>query len=172
MDDRERLVEDLFVQREAEVVRLAWGLTGDASLAQELAQEAFVRVYVHRRRLRDPAAAPAYLRRTVINLAFSHTRRVKRVGRAEEGRDDQPGPRRPEDDIAGWVDLRAALAALPPRRRACVVLRFYLDLTEADTAAALGISVGTVKSQMHKALGQLREQLGEPELAIESEEQP
>ena len=172
MDDRDRLVEDLFVQREAEAVRLAWALTGDASLAQELAQEAFVRVYVHRRRLREPAAAPAYLRRTVVNLAFSHSRKARRVGRPDDGGGEPTGPRRPDDDVAGRVDVRTALDALPARRRACVVLRFYLDLTETDTAAALGISVGTVKSQTHKALRQLREQLGEPELAIESEEQP
>ena len=65
--------------------------------------------------------------------------------------------------------MRAALATLPARRRACVVLRYYLDLTEADTAAALGISTGTVKSQTHKALAQLREQLGATELHDRSE---
>lgn len=169
MDDRERLVADLFIEREAEAVRLAWALTGDASLAQELTQEAFVRLYVHRRRLREPAAAPAYLRRTVVNLAFSHGRRAKRVGPPPA---DEAGASQAIDDVAGGVDLQAALAGLPERRRACVVLRFYLDLTEVEAARALGISVGTVKSQTHKALKQLRDQLGEPELAIESEEQP
>src|SRR5690242_13125268 len=79
MDERGRLVADLFATHQAEAVRLAWALTGDASLAQELAQEAFVRLYTHRRRLRDPAAAPAYLRRTVVNLVFSGARRARRA---------------------------------------------------------------------------------------------
>ena len=169
MDEREELVEQLFATRYGEAVRLAWGLTGDAMLAQELAQEAFVRVYVHRKRLRDPAAAPAYLRRTVVNLVFSHSRRAARVrlsGQQMEVERGSGGIEKTEDR----VDVSAALAALPDRRRACVVLRYYVDLTEADTAAALGISIGTVKSQTHKALAQLREQLGPFGMNLEEEE--
>ena len=60
------------------------------------------------------------------------------------------------------MDLLRALARLPSRKRACVVLRFYLDLSEADTAAALGVSVGTVKSQTAKALQRLEQLLTEP----------
>jgi RNA polymerase sigma-70 factor (sigma-E family) len=149
--DRDELLRALYEQRHGEAVRLAWALCRDASVAEELAQEAFVRVYLRRHALRDPAAAPAYLRRTVVNLAFGRTRRrgvERRLVEVDE-------PYLPPDRDAG-LDLLDALAALPERRRACVVLRYYLDLTEADTAAALGISVGTVKSQTHKALAQLR----------------
>ena len=67
----------------------------------------------------------------------------------------------PVGDREGGLDLLDALAGLPERRRACVVLRYYLDLTETETAAALGISVGTVKSQTHKALAQLRGNLSD-----------
>jgi DNA-directed RNA polymerase specialized sigma24 family protein len=65
-------------------------------------------------------------------------------------------------DPGETVDLLRALACLPARKRACVVLRFYLDLSEADTAAALGVSVGTVKSQTSKAVGRLERLLAEP----------
>jgi RNA polymerase sigma-70 factor (sigma-E family) len=170
-DDGERFIEQLYVERHAETVRLAWALTGDAALAQELAQEAFVRLYVHRRRLRNPAAAPAYLRRTVINLVFTTARRAKRDATVDPGLDLQLSTAS-GDLVDSRVDVVAALATLAPRRRACVVLRYYLDLNEADTAVALGIKVGTVKSQTHKALLQLREQLEITERATEGEDQP
>ena len=73
-------------------------------------------------------------------------------------RDGQSAEAEPE---AG-LDLRQAIAALPPRRRACVVLRYLGGMTEAQTAQVLGITPGTVKSQTHKALRQLRQQLAEP----------
>jgi RNA polymerase sigma-70 factor (sigma-E family) len=175
VDERKDLVERLFAERYAETVRLAWGLTGDALRAQELAQEAFVRLYVHRRRLRDPLAAPAYLRRTVVNLAFSESRRNRRDGEvADSYRVGAPTPELGglADGGADRLDLVAALAGLAPRRRACVVLRYYLDLTEVETAAALGISLGTVKSQTHKALMQLRARLEPAEITLEGEERP
>ena len=65
-------------------------------------------------------------------------------------------------DLGETVDLLRALACLPARKRACVVLRFYLDLSEADTAAALGVSVGTVKSQTAKALRRRERLLADP----------
>jgi RNA polymerase sigma-70 factor (sigma-E family) len=173
MDERGRLVEELYAERRAEAVRLAWGLTGDAALAQEIAQEAFVRLYVHRRRLLDPTAAPAYLRRTVVNLVYSNTRRRRREVRPDDvpASPSESQPHHPTDDRPDdRVDLLAALATLPPRRRACIVLRYYLDLTEAETAASLGTSVGTVKSQTHKALAQLRVRLEPLEPAFEQED--
>jgi RNA polymerase sigma-70 factor (sigma-E family) len=170
VDERARLVEQLFVNRHAEAVRLAWGLTGDAALAQELAQEAFVRVFVHRRRLRDPAAAPAYLRRTVVNLVFSHSRSAMRVRRSRQRAGQAERGSSGIEETEDRVDVTAALATLPIRRRACVVLRYYVDLTEAETAEALGISIGTVKSQTHKALAQLRQQLAPLDITLERED--
>jgi RNA polymerase sigma-70 factor (sigma-E family) len=156
------LLSRVYAEQFPSIVRMAWALCGDPGVAEELTQEAFVRLYLRRRALRDPAAAPAYLRRTVANLAIDRGRRRGR--RPEQTLDpagEMPPPgAAPRPASAGLdLDLLDALDRLPGRRRACVVLRYYLDLSEADTAAALGISVGTVKSQTHKALGQLRDYL-------------
>ena len=163
MADRDEALAELYQHHHGEAVRLAWALCRDASLAEELAQEAFVRLYLRRRMLRDPAAAPAYLRRTVVNLVYDHGRRAAH----ERGHRADPVAA-PAGDSAGGLDLLDALATLPERRRACIVLRYYLDLTETETAAALGVSVGTVKSQTHKALAQLRRHLTDelPPVAI------
>jgi RNA polymerase sigma-70 factor (sigma-E family) len=160
--DRDELLADLYARHHGEAVRLAWALCRDAVLAEELAQEAFVRLYVRRRTLRDPAAAPAYLRRTIVNLVHDHGRRSGR--QRELVVPMSAATEEPIDalDPIGARTLVDAVAELPKRRRACVILRYYLDLSEADTAAALGVSVGTVKSQTHKALAQLREVLGDP----------
>ncbi len=147
----------LYQRHYAELVRLAFSLTGDWGLAEELAQEAFVRAWRSWGNIRDQQAAPAYLRTTVVNLARKALRRASRERSAWQGADDtrsaSPG---------ASIDLLRALARLPVRKRACIVLRFYLDLSEADTAAALGVSVGTVKSQTAKALRQLGQLLAEP----------
>ncbi len=168
MADRDEALAELYQHHHGEAVRLAWALCRDASLAEELAQEAFVRLYLRRRTLRDPAAAPAYLRRTVVNLVYDHSRRVGRQRQVVV----QMSSAVVDDSISALDPVRSselldAVAALPRRRQACVVLRYYLDLTEVDTAAALGISVGTVKSQTHKALAQLRGALADaPQRAV------
>jgi RNA polymerase sigma-70 factor (sigma-E family) len=147
----------LYERHYAELVRLAFALTSDWDLAEELAQEAFVRVWRSWGNIRDQQSAPAYLRTTVVNLARRSLRRRLQERRAWPA----PGDRRSADHGES-VDLLRALARLPARKRACVVLRFYLDLSEADTAAALGVSVGTVKSQTAKALRRLQQLLAEP----------
>jgi RNA polymerase sigma-70 factor (sigma-E family) len=159
--DRDEALAELYQHHHGEAVRLAWALCRDASLAEELAQEAFVRLYLRRRALRDPAAAPAYLRRIVVNLVYDHTRRSARERDLATSRASTV-----VGDREGDLDLLDALSGLPERRRACVVLRYYLDLTEVETAAALGISVGTVKSQTHKALAQLRRNLTDEERPV------
>lgn len=147
----------LYERYYVELVRLAFSLTGDWGVAEELAQEAFVRAWRSWANIRDQQAAPAYLRTTVVNLARKALRRRSRERVAWQ---DADGPR--TADPGTNIDLLRALACLPVRKRACVVLRFYLDLSEADTAAALGVSVGTVKSQTAKALRRLEELLAEP----------
>ena len=147
----------LYERHYAELVRLAFAMTSDWDLAEELAQEAFLRVWRSWGNIRDQQSAPAYLRATVVNLARRSLRRMLRERRAWHDPDD-----RPSADPGASVDLLRALARLPAGKRACVVLRFYLDLSEADTAAALGVSVGTVKSQTAKALRRLQRLLAEP----------
>ena len=154
---RRDAVEVLYERHYAELVRLAFALTSDWDLAEELAQEAFARVWRSWGNIRDQQSAPAYLRTTVVNLARRSLRRRLQERRARPA----PGDRRSADPGES-VDLLRALARLPARKRACVVLRFYLDLSEADTAAALGVSVGTVKSQTAKALRRLQQLLAEP----------
>ena len=135
-----------------ELVRLAFALTGDWGLAEDLGQEAFVRAWRSWGAIRRKQSAPAYLRATVINLARTSFRQRLREIRAWR---EVVIPRQAEPALG--PDVLAALARLPQRKRACVVLRYYLDLSEADTAAALGISVGTVKSQAARGLENLRQ---------------
>jgi RNA polymerase sigma-70 factor (sigma-E family) len=149
----------LYERHYTELVRLAFALTSDWGLAEELAQEAFVRAWHSWGNIRDPQSAPAYLRTCVVNLARRSLRRRLLERRAWRWRG--AGDLRSADP-AESVDLLRALACLPAGKRACVVLRFYLDLSEADTAAALGLSVGTVKSQTAKALRRLERLLAEP----------
>jgi len=141
----------------SELVRLAFALTGDWGLAEDLAQEAFVRVWRGWANIRDQQSAPAYLRTTVVNLARRSLRRGLQERQAWSGIGDLRSA-----DPGTDIDLLHALARLPARKRACVVLRYYLDLSEADTAAVLGVSVGTVKSQTAKALLRLQALLAEP----------
>ncbi len=137
------------------IVRLAYGLTGDLGHAEDIAQAAFARAYGAWGRVIRAGDPDAYLRRIVVN---ENRRRFRKQRVAE----DLPGvlPDCSVPDAAAELDERAALLAalrqLPPRQRAVVVLRFWMDMSEADTAAALGCSVGTVKSQASRALVTLR----------------
>ena len=147
----------LYQRYYAELVRLAFSLTGDWGTAEELAQETFVRAWRSWGNIRDQQAAPAYLRATLVNLA----RKALRHRSRERPAWPDVGDPRPADPGAS-IDMLRALARLPVRKRACVVLRFYFDLSEAETAAVLGVSVGTVKSQTAKALRRLGQLLAEP----------
>jgi RNA polymerase sigma-70 factor (sigma-E family) len=138
-------------------VRLAYGLTGDVGHAEDVAQAAFARAYASWGRVTRTGDPDAYLRRIVVN----ENRRRFRKRRVAE---DLPGtlPERGAPDAAEDIDERAALLTalgrLGPRQRAVVVLRFWMDMSEADTAKALNCSVGTVKSQASRALATLRKE--------------
>jgi len=155
---RDEAIATLFYACYPQLVATGYGVAGDWAVAEELAQEAFVRLWRRWRWIRDPDAAPAYLHRTVVNLGNSAIRRRGLERRAAALRGGQCVKAVPEADM----ELRQAIAALSPRKRACVVLRYLVGMTEAQTAQALGITPGTVKSQTHKALRQLRQQLAEP----------
>jgi RNA polymerase sigma-70 factor (sigma-E family) len=155
----------LFDVHYAALCRLARVIVGDADRAEELVMEAFLRTLVSWRRLRDADRAPAYLQRVVVNLARSAVRR-QAVERRLLGVVHHREPSR----VATSADARAdadpvlrAVAALPPRQRAAVALRYYADLAEADVATALGCSVGTVKSQLAKARASLARALAAEE---------
>jgi RNA polymerase sigma-70 factor (sigma-E family) len=158
--DRGRL-ETLYAAHAPDAARLAYLLTGERTLAEDLVQEGFVRMFGRFRDLRNPDAFAAYLRKTVVNLAKSHFRRrgvertyVERESRGPVATVEPPGPRE---------EMWDALKRLTPRQRAAVVLRYYEDLSEAQTADVLGCAVGTVKSLVSRGLEQLREGLSEGE---------
>jgi RNA polymerase sigma-70 factor (sigma-E family) len=137
-------------------------LLGSEADGEEIVQEAFVRVSSRRERLLDTDAAPAYLRATVVNLSRSSIRRRVVARRYEPS--TQPLVKSAEDAALLSEERRAMLEAirrLPRRQRECIVLRYYLDLTEPDTADALGISVGAVKSYSHRAIAALKERYGD-----------
>jgi RNA polymerase sigma-70 factor (ECF subfamily) len=148
---------DLVAFCEAEWPRLVGALslyTGDADLAEELAQEAVARVCCHWRRVRTMDAPGAWLHRVARNLAHSHFRRVRAGKRASER------TRAVGDDTTALDDavaLRATVAALPERERDAIVLRFYIGCSVKETAAALDVPEGTVKTLTHRAIGRLRE---------------
>jgi RNA polymerase sigma-70 factor (sigma-E family) len=162
--DREEAIEELFFALYPRLARTAFALVGDWHVAEQIAQEAFLRLWRRWPWLRDQQAAPAYLHRTVVNLARLSLRRlaVERRALARDAGERAVALADDGGDLAGDLALRRAVEALPYRKRACVVLRYLEGLSEAETASALGISVGTVKSQTHKALRQLRDVLGEP----------
>ena len=143
------------------MVRLAYALTGDTGHAEDLAQAAFARAYASWGRVRRAGDPDAYVRRIVIN---EHRGCFRKRRVAEELRGDladtaggqQQGP---EEQQA----LLDALRSLGPRQRAVVVLRYWLDLSEAETAKALDCSVGTVKSQASRALATLRKNASAPD---------
>jgi RNA polymerase sigma-70 factor (sigma-E family) len=145
---RDEELSRLFEAHYADTVRLAFYLTGSWTVAEDLAQEAFLRLWRRWGGLRDRHAALGYLRTTVVNLSRSTLRR-----RLLELRHQRTiGEQRHDTDPVARVDVARALAALPARKRACVVLRHLVDLSVQETAAVLGISTGSVKSQTHKGL--------------------
>jgi RNA polymerase sigma-70 factor (sigma-E family) len=161
--DREQAIEEMFFALYPRLARTAFGLVGDWDVAEQIAQEAFLRLWRRWPWLRDPQAAPAYLQRTVVNLARGSLRRlaVERRALARNAGERAVAEADDRGDLAADIALRRAVESLPYRKRACVVLRYLIGLSEAETAGALGVSVGTVKSQTHKALRQLREVLSE-----------
>ena len=141
------------------MVRLAYGLTGDLGHAEDVAQAAFARAYASWARVRRTDDPDAYVRKIVVNENRNRFRK-RRVAEKLTGS--------VLIDVA-WTDatgeydersaLIAALQRLGPRQRAVIVLRYWMDLTEHETAAALNCSVGTVKSQASRALATLRESI-------------
>jgi RNA polymerase sigma-70 factor (sigma-E family) len=135
----------LYRTRYADMVRLAFLLTGSSAEAEEIVQDAFVRIRKRIDRVDNPSA---YLRAAVVNGCRNRYRRT-----LVERRHAVPTDRASYDRVD---ELRDALAALPARQRAVIVLRFYAGLTEAEIARSLGCRPGTVKSLCHRGLAELR----------------
>lgn len=162
MGSRDRAAFAEFVAaRSTALHRAAYLMVGDVGLAQDLVQEALTKTYVAWPRLRDPRNAEAYTRKAITTTAITWFRRKGWTAERATGVLPETGVDGHADQAAVRVSLMDALAQLPPRQRAVIVLRFYEDLTEAQTAAALGCAVGTVKSQGSAGLGKLRALMGD-----------
>ena len=146
---------ELFHAHYRGLLALAVLVTDDRATAEDLVQEAFARL--HGRDLADPDRALAYLRATVLNLSRSRLRRL-RTARKHVRPDDRVLPSA-EDDVVLRSDQRAvvdALRTLSPRQRQALVLRYWADMSEAQVAAAMGLSNGAVKSHTSRGLAALR----------------
>jgi RNA polymerase sigma-70 factor (sigma-E family) len=155
--ERDRLA-DLYLAHAPDGIRLAFLLTGDRALAEDIVQDAFARLVGRLRHLRDPGAFGAYLRRTIVNLATSHFRHG-RVERAYLEREAASPAREGNPNEALDERMHAILLGLPQRQRAAIVLRFYEDLSDVQSAEILRCSAGTVRSLVSRAMKTLRETL-------------
>ncbi len=136
------------------LLRAAYLLTGDRHRAEEATQAALVRTYANWSRVRRDDAY-AYARAVMVNQLIDAWRRPRREYTVAEF-PEPPEPGDLADDVAARRWVVQALAALTPRERAIIVLRYYFDLSEVETATELDVSVGTVKSTASRALAKLR----------------
>jgi RNA polymerase sigma-70 factor (sigma-E family) len=165
--DRDAFVA-VFNAHHRNAVRLAYLLTSDAAQAEDIVAEAFTKVYVRwsKGEIRDVGA---YLRRAVANEANSKLRRRYLERRhADRLRGDDRGVIAVDDGAADRDAVWQAIQRLPHRQRQAVVLRYYEDLSEAETAELLGVSVGTVKSQVSRGLRRLEQLLADTDPAPRS----
>jgi RNA polymerase sigma-70 factor (sigma-E family) len=152
--DRERAYQAFFELHHADLARLAYLISGDPNVADDLAADALVEIWRHWRRVQAAENPVAYARGVLANLARNHIRRQRRERLGLLGirlfTEEFRGP-----DVPAVMDVRAALRRLPLRRRECVVLRYAFDVPEREVAEILGISVGAVKSQTSRGAAQL-----------------
>lgn len=160
--DADEAVTQLFRAHYRTLVRLAALLCGDGSRAEELTQDAYVQLHARWRQLRDTDKALAYLRQSVVNRSRSSLRHRLVVSRYLAA---QPPPPQAPSAEHGALDLLAqssmldALRALPERQREALILRYYLDLSEAEIADSMGVSRGAVKSHTARGIAALRQSL-------------
>jgi RNA polymerase sigma-70 factor (sigma-E family) len=141
--------------------RLAYLLVGDEHAAEDLTADVLLAAWRQWHQVTQAQYPLAYLRQVMVNQAAARYRRRAKERLSLERLRDAFSPSTTTPDSATVVDVRSALLRLPPRRRACLVLRFAFDLSEREVAETLGISVGTVKSQTSKAAQQFRREVGE-----------
>jgi RNA polymerase sigma-70 factor (sigma-E family) len=160
--ERDALVAELFAAQGANLVRLARIFTDDRNAAEDLVQEAFIRLHRAAHRISDPAKAAPYLRSIVVNLARDHNRRGLMSLRHQEAVPAGSAPDAPEDVLVADEDRRRLLdelRGLSPRQRECIALRFYMELTEIEIASLLGISNNSVKTHCRRGMETLRSRM-------------
>jgi RNA polymerase sigma-70 factor (sigma-E family) len=152
--------------RSKQLIRLAYVLTGDQHSAEDLLQNSLVKAAAHWGRIHS--APEAYVRRIMYREQVSWLRRRARRPETVVAQVPEPPAGEQPVSVEARLTLQDALRALPPRRRAVLVLRYLEDLSESQVADILGCSVGTVRSQTHKAVTQLRSAL--PSLGVTNTE--
>jgi RNA polymerase sigma-70 factor (sigma-E family) len=169
--DRDAEFAAYMTARQPSLLRTAYLLTGERQSAEDLVQTAFAKLYLSWDRVQRRELVDGYVRRILVNEHSSLWRRAwKRREVSSDRLPDRPGaPDRPDEGEG--AALWRFVQTLPRRQRAVIVLRYYEELSEAETAEALGISVGTVKSQASRALAALRSRVhDDPALSAREEE--
>lgn len=164
--DADALVSDMFASEGAALVRLARIFCDDKNAAEDLVQEAFVRLHRSAGSIRDLSRAPAFLRSIVVNLARDHNRRGLMSLRHRSTAEPPPTARAAEEVAVADDDSQSVLAALstlPDRQRTCLVLHYYEELTIQEVAEMLKISKNSVKTHCRRGLAALEARLEGPQ---------
>ena len=149
-------LNELYALHAPSALRLAFLMTGDGDAAEDIVQDSFARLYARFAERRAPDAIDAYLRRTIVNLSHDRHRKLKTL-RAFVAR----GPQRATEsatDVPSRIDMSSRLQRLPHRQRAALVLRYYVDMSEAQAADIIGCSVPALKQLVQRGLKTMREQ--------------
>lgn len=159
-EERQRLafVDAMYRQEAVSLLRLARLFTDDRTGAEDILQEAFIRLYRAADRIDDGEKSAAYLRSIVLNLARDHNRRGLLSLRHQDAMIDRRTPEVPEERVVSderQGEVIEALNRLPARQRDCLVLRFYSDMTEREIGATLGISPNSVKTHCQRGMATL-----------------
>ena len=153
VQDADALVALLFRQEAQRLVALARFFTDDRTAAEDLVQEAFIRLARNAHRIRDDDKAAAYLRSIVVNLARDHNRRgLVSLRHRPPAAPDEPSAEETATREASRREVVAALRALPHRQRECLALRYYLELPVDEIAGLLGLSPNSVKTHLKRGL--------------------
>ena len=162
--ERRSFVEMMYNEEAVSLVRLARLFTDDRSGAEDIVQEAFIRLYRAASRINDPNKSAAYLRSIVLNLARDHNRRGLLSLRHQDALVDRRPVDKPDEQVVrteSQAEVLEALDTLSPRQRDCLVLRFYLDLSERDISETLSISPNSVKTHCRRGMSALAKILEE-----------
>ncbi|MDM8085590.1 sigma-70 family RNA polymerase sigma factor [Cellulomonas cellasea] len=162
-------LDTLVRERGTALTRYAYLLCSDAREAEDLVQDALVKTFSRSRSLRDPGAIEGYVRQAILTTYLDGFRRRRRWAaiRHLTARDEARSG--PERTTPQRLDMMAALDELPPRERACVVLRFYEDLTVPEIATRLDLAAGTVKRYLSDAMRRLETHLGPLDGALDGD---
>lgn len=153
--------EAFFRAHHRDLARVAYALTGSHPEADDVVADALASAWRHWSRVKAADSPSAYVRRAVVNIAASRVRRHVNERRGSALLAPLVTWMHSGPDVDARVDLQQAVLQLPPRRRACVVLRHVVGLSTTEVAQTLGITEGAVKSQLWKGLDQLRRELGD-----------